>query len=82
MALAAESAAVARGIAETARIRRQQRLRDLLAAIEEFWRASGPDRTWWRQDALGRLQEWRRIYRAPERAAFAAAVARSKRSAA
>jgi hypothetical protein len=46
---------------------RAQRLRDLLAAIAEWARASGPDRAW-----------WRRLYAQPERAAFLAAVARSQ----
>jgi hypothetical protein len=55
---------------------RAARLRDLLAAIAEWARASGPDRAWWRRDALWRLAEWRRLYAQPERAAFLAAVAR------
>lgn len=62
MALAAEGAAVARGIAEAARIMRAARHRDLLAAVEEWRRASGADRSYWRQDALWRLREWRRLY--------------------
>jgi hypothetical protein len=57
---------------------RQQRLRDLLAAVEEWRRASGSDRVWWRRDARHRLAEWRTLYRAPERAAFQAAVRRSQ----
>ena len=58
---------------------RSQRLRDMLASIEEFWRASGPDRVWWRRDARHRLAEWRRLHQEPERAAFQQAVVRSKR---
>jgi hypothetical protein len=57
---------------------RSQRLRDLLAAIAEWARASGPDRAWWRRDALWRLAEWRRIYAVPERRAFLAACAASQ----
>ena len=67
---------------EAARILRAARLRDLLAAVEEWRRASGPDRVWWRRDARHRLAEWRRLYQRPERAAFQAAVARNKRRAA
>lgn len=66
----------------TYQLLRYQRQRDLLSAIEEYRRASGPDRAWWRQDALHRLQEWRRLYRQPQRAAFTAAVAASRRAAA
>lgn len=62
------------------RILRDQRLRDLLAAVEEYRRASGPDRTYWRRDARHRLAEWRRLYAIPERAAFQAAVANSLKS--
>ena len=65
-------------LSDTAAIIRDQRRRDLIAAIEEFWRASGSDRTYWRRDARHRLAEWRRLYRQPERAAFQAAVARSQ----
>jgi hypothetical protein len=62
------------------RILRDQRLRDLLAAVEEYRRASGPDRTYWRRDARPRLAVWRRLYAIPERAAFQAAVANSLKS--
>lgn len=48
-----------------------------MAAIAEFWRASGPDRTYWRSQAAWLIGEWRRIYEAPEREAFQRAVARS-----
>lgn len=74
--LAAEGARIA------ARLVRDQRLRDMLAAIAEFWRASGPDRTYWRSQGAFLIREWRRIYEHPERAAFQAAVAASKRRAA
>ena len=58
---------------------RQQRLRDLLAAIEEWRHASGRDRHRTRRNALSALAEWRTLIERPERAAFAAAVARAKR---
>ena len=61
-----------------AHVLRDQRRRDLLAAIEEWRRASGPERVWWRGNALHRLAEWRTLYQRPERAAFQAAVARSQ----
>ena len=60
------------------KILRVARLRDLLASIAEWERASGPDRVWWRRDAQHRLAEWRRLHREPERRAFEAAVARSR----
>ena len=66
------------GAREAARLIRSARLRDMLAAVEEWRRASGADRRWWRQDALHRLQEWRRLHARPERAAFQVAVARSR----
>jgi hypothetical protein len=68
-----------RPLSDAAAIIHAARLRDLLASIEEFWRASGPDRVWWRADALWRLAEWRTRYRNPERAAFQAAVAAQHR---
>jgi len=57
---------------------RQQRLRDLLAAIEEWRHASGRDRHRTRRNALGALAEWRTLVERPERAAFERAVERSK----
>jgi hypothetical protein len=62
MARAAEGAAVARGMAEAARLIRSARLRDLLAAIEEYRRASGTDRAYWRSQAAYLIREWRRRY--------------------
>jgi len=70
MARATEGARMA------ARIIREQRLRDLNAAIAEFWRASGPDRDYWRGQAGWLIREWRRVYQQPEAAAFQAAVER------
>jgi hypothetical protein len=70
------------GAREAARIVRSQRLRDMLAAVAEFWRASGADRAYWRGQAAWLIREWRRVYELPERAAFRAAVARSRRAAA
>jgi len=61
---------------------RAYHLRDMLAAIEEFWRSEGPDRDYWRGIALYRIAQFRRHYLNPERAAFEAAVARSYRRAA
>lgn len=65
-------------LSDAAAIIRDQRRRDLLASIAEWERASGPDRVWWRRDARHRLAEWRRLHTQPERAAFQAAVARSR----
>ena len=65
-------------LSDAAAIIRDQRRRDLLAAIAEWERASGPDRVWWRRDAQHRLAEWRRLHVLPERAAFQAAVRRSQ----
>lgn len=70
--LAAEGAHIAAGIV------RQQHLRDMLSAIEEFWHASDDDRDYWRGQAGFLIREWRRCYAQPERAAFNAAVARSR----
>ena len=50
----------------------------MIASIAEFWRASGPDRTYWRRDARHRLAEWRRLHAQPERAAFQQAVVRAR----
>ena len=58
---------------------RAQRLRDMLASIEEFWRASDEDRRIARRAAMHDIAQFRRAYLAPERAAFAAAVAASNR---
>jgi hypothetical protein len=41
---------------------RSQRLRDMLAAIAEWERASGTDRAWWRSHAGHLIREWRRRY--------------------
>lgn len=57
---------------------RAQRHRDMLAAIEEFWRASGRDRLRARRYAQASLREWRFLYLDPERAAFERAVRRSQ----
>ena len=65
-------------LTDAAALIRAARLRDLLAAIAEWERASGPDRRYWRYDAQHRLREWRRLHAIPERAAFQAAVARSR----
>jgi hypothetical protein len=62
-------------LSDAAAIIRDQRRRDLIAAVEEWRRASGPDRVWWRRDARHRMAEWRRLHAIPERAAFQAAVA-------
>ena len=58
---------------------RQQRLRDLLAAIAAYRAAAPADRHRTRRNALSALAEWRTLIERPERAAFAAAVARAKR---
>lgn len=59
------------------RILRDHRRRDMLAAVAEWQRATGPERDYWREEATWRLAQWRRLYRVPERAAFQQAVARS-----
>jgi hypothetical protein len=50
------------GAREAARLIRAARLRDMLAAIEEFWRADGPDRAYWRDQGAYLIREWRRLY--------------------
>jgi hypothetical protein len=62
MALAAEGAAIARDMAETARLIRSARLRDMIAAIAEWQCASGTDRAWWRSQAAHLIRTWRRRY--------------------
>jgi hypothetical protein len=57
---------------------RSARRRDMMAAIEEWRRASGTDRDWWRSQAGHLIREWRRLHVQPERAAFQAAVAASQ----
>jgi hypothetical protein len=56
MALAAE------GAREAARLLRTARLRDMLAAIAEWQRASGTDRAYWRSQGSYLIREWRRRY--------------------
>jgi hypothetical protein len=56
MALAAE------GACEAARLIRSARLRDMLAAIAEWQRASGTDRAYWRSQGAYLIREWRRLY--------------------
>jgi hypothetical protein len=57
---------------------RDARIRDMLAAIAEWSHATGTERRYWRGIALDQIREVRRRYLIPERAAFAAAVARSQ----
>jgi hypothetical protein len=57
---------------------RDARIRDLLAAIAEWSRATGADRDYWRGIALDQIREFRRRYLIPERAAFEAAVERNR----
>ncbi len=57
---------------------RQQRLRDLLQAVADWQRADGPCRLRARRNAMAAIADWKRIYAEPERAAFEAAVAKSK----
>ena len=63
---------------DVAAILRDQRLRDMLSEIEEWRRASGRDRAYYRRLALHDIAEFKRLYVVPERAAFEAAVRRSK----
>ena len=58
---------------------RQQRLADLLTAIADYRAAAPQHRHRTRRNALAMLGEWRTLIERPERAAFAAAVARAKR---
>ena len=55
-------ARAAEGAREAARLIRAARLRDMLAAIEEYRRASGSDRAWWRSQASHLIREWRRLH--------------------
>jgi hypothetical protein len=62
---------------------REQRKRDMLAAIAEWLElrrrgVSGPERTYWRRLALYEIRQFRFLYLEPERAAFERAVLRSK----
>jgi hypothetical protein len=50
----------------------------MMAAIEEFWRGTGPERRYWRGQAGYLIREFRRLHKAPERQAFRAAVIRSQ----
>jgi hypothetical protein len=63
---------------DAAAIHRDTRLRDLLAEIEEWKRASGADRDYYRRLALHDVAEFKRLYLVPERRAFEAAVRASK----
>jgi hypothetical protein len=55
---------------------REVRLRDLLAAVEEWRRASDEDRRYWRRRAQLAIADFRHFHLDPEAAAFRAAVAR------
>lgn len=57
---------------------RQQRLRDLLQSVADWQRASGRDRLRARRNAMAAIQEWKALVAKPERAAFKAAVIKSK----
>ena len=57
-----------------AHILREQRRRDLFAAVESSAAPHGPERVWWRRDARHRLAEWRRLHQEPERGSLQAAV--------
>jgi hypothetical protein len=50
----------------------------MMAAIEEWQRADGPERRYWRGQAAHLIREFRRLHKAPERQAFRAAVIRSQ----
>ena len=70
------------GKSDAARILRDQRLRDLVSSVAEWQRASGPERVWWRGHASWLIGQWRCLHAIPEKQAFQAAVAHSKRRAA
>jgi hypothetical protein len=55
-------ARAAEGAREAAALIRSARLRDMLAAIAEWQRASGTDRAYWRSQAGHLIREWRRRY--------------------
>lgn len=57
---------------------RDVRLRDMLATIAEWQRASDDDRRYWRRLALAAIAEFRRHHLIPEAEAFRAAVARTQ----
>ena len=55
---------------------RDVRLRDMLACIEEWQRASDDERGYWRRRAQIAIADFRHFHLEPEAAAFAAAVER------
>jgi hypothetical protein len=57
-----DGAGTHRPLSDAAALIRAARLRDMLAAIEEYRRASGTDRAWWRSHAGHLIREWRRRY--------------------
>jgi hypothetical protein len=57
---------------------RDVRLRDMLAAVEEYRRASDDERGYWRRRAQIAIADFRHFHLEPEAAAFAAAVARTR----
>jgi hypothetical protein len=50
------------GAREAARLIRERRRLDMLATIEEWRRASGTDRAYWRSHGSHLIREWRRLY--------------------
>ena len=57
---------------------RDIRLRDMLAAVAEWRRASDEERGYWRRRAQIAIADFRHFHLRPEAAAFAAAVARTR----
>lgn len=55
---------------------RDVRLRDMLACIEEWRRADGDERRYWRRRAQAAIADFRHFHLEPEAAAFRASVAR------
>ena len=55
---------------------RDVRLRDMLAAVAEWQRASDDERVYWRRHARAAIADFRHYHLRPEAEAFAAAVAR------
>jgi hypothetical protein len=60
------------------RIEREQALHELMLCIREFRASTDIEHRYWASRVRIAIREWRTRYEQPERAAFAAAVARSQ----
>jgi len=59
-------------------IERDQAIHELMLCIREFWASTDIEHRYWASRVRIAIREWRTRYEIPERAAFEAAVARSK----